>query len=159
MRQDRQKRNYGGALRRTQPSFAARHLDDHRLVPTGARVLDYGSGFGYDAQHFGWTAYDPFYGPHALAPPYDCIVCTQVLNAISAKHRADALAHIQALLAPDGAAYLCVARNLPRAGRTCDLKRRQYYVVLEGAESVYADAKREIYRIGKTTPLADRTVG
>ena len=49
----------GGAIRRGTVSKTARFLDEHRLLR--GRVLDYGCGFGFDADHFGWEAYDPHY--------------------------------------------------------------------------------------------------
>jgi tetratricopeptide (TPR) repeat protein len=49
----------GGAVRRETASKTARFLDERRLLR--GRVLDYGCGFGFDADHFGWEAYDPHY--------------------------------------------------------------------------------------------------
>src|SRR5262249_37071001 len=46
----------GGAIRPETVSRTARFLDEHRLLR--GRVLDYGCGFGFDADHFGWEAYD-----------------------------------------------------------------------------------------------------
>lgn len=120
--------------------------------------MDFGCGFGFDATHYGWKGYDPFYGPFDLEGPYDRIVCTHVLNAISDKHRTQALETIQSLLTDQGRAFVCVARNIPRQGKQCDLQRRQYYVLLEGPETVYVDGEREIYMIKKDTAWKDVTL-
>ena len=54
-RMDRSKRAVGTAVRRTKPSRAAAYLAEHDLAR--GRVLDYGCGFGFDADHFGWDGY------------------------------------------------------------------------------------------------------
>jgi hypothetical protein len=55
---DRLKRSLGTARRRTEPSRAAELLVARGLVV--GLVLDYGCGYGFDADHFGWDAYDPY---------------------------------------------------------------------------------------------------
>src|SRR4051812_16936113 len=49
----------GGAIQRGTVSKTALFLEEHQLLR--GRVLDYGCGFGFDANHFGWEAYDPHY--------------------------------------------------------------------------------------------------
>jgi hypothetical protein len=56
----RQKRWVGTALKRTSPSRAAVLLVSRGLVR--GRTLDYGCGFGLDADTFGWDADDANYG-------------------------------------------------------------------------------------------------
>src|SRR4051794_40328497 len=51
---DRSKRALGTAIRRDKPSQAAKVLVGLGRI-TG-RVLDYGCGHGFDADHFGWEA-------------------------------------------------------------------------------------------------------
>jgi hypothetical protein len=151
---DRGKRALGGAIKRSTPSRAATILVERGLAI--GRALDYGCGYGLDAATFGWDAYDPYYRPAAPAGPYDTIVCTLVLNALSRNNRAKVLAHIQALLAEDGRAYLGVARDLPYTGKLGMHHSLQNYVVLT-LPSVYVDAQLEIYRLSKTAPFADKT--
>src|SRR4051794_25869501 len=86
---DRSKRAMGTAVKRDRPSQAAEVLGGKGLVR--GRVLDYGCGFGFDADHFGWDSYDPFYRPREPEGEYDTIVCTLVLNALSRNNRARAL--------------------------------------------------------------------
>jgi hypothetical protein len=47
---DRQKRAWGGAIKRTQPSRASTIIAP--LVV--GKVLDFGCGHGFDADHFKW---------------------------------------------------------------------------------------------------------
>jgi hypothetical protein len=151
---DRSKRAMGTAVKRDRPSQAAAVLVGRGLIR--GRVLDYGCGFGFDADHFGWESYDPFYRPTAPAGEFDTIVCTQVLNALSRNNRAKAIERIRGLLAADGVAYLGVARYVPLAGKMGVHHSLQNYVVLT-LPSVFADAKLEIYRLGKDAAFEDRT--
>jgi ATP adenylyltransferase len=112
---DRAKRSLGTALKRTKPSRAASILVGRDLVR--GRVLDYGCGHGFDADHFGWDGYDPYYRPIEPVGPYDTILCTLVLNTLGRRNRAAAIERIRGLVAPDGRAYLAVARNLPLEGK------------------------------------------
>ena len=157
-RQHRQKRNLGGATRRTLPSTSASLLVDKGWIV--GRTLDFGSGFGDDARHFQWETYDPHYGPYLLREnAYDTVVCVNVLDVISAPHRRDAIDNLQFVLKDTGAAYVVVSRAVPVHGRTCAMKRRQYRVVLAGAESVHTDKKREVYKVRKGDTIRDQTKG
>jgi SAM-dependent methyltransferase len=151
---DRGKRALGGAIKRTSPSRAATILVERRLAL--GRVLDFGCGYGLDAATFGWEAYDPYYRPIELAGPYDTIVCTLVLNALSRNNRAKALARIRDLLAGDGRAYLAVARDLPRMGKLGMHHSVQNYVVLT-LPSIYADERLEIYELTSDVSFEDKT--
>jgi hypothetical protein len=151
---DKGKRALGGAIKRTEPSRAATILVERNLIE--GRTLDYGCGHGFDAATFGWEAYDPYYRPAEPAGPYDTIVCTLVLNALSRANRARVLARIQALLDDSGQAYLGVARDLPRSGKLGMHHSLQNYVVLT-LPSIYADERLEIYLLTKTATFEDKT--
>ena len=151
---DRSKRALGTAVKRNKPSQAAETLV--RLGLIKGRVLDYGCGFGFDADHFDWESYDPYYRPKAPEGPYDTIVCTLVLNALSRNNRAKVLAHIRELLAEEGVGYLAVARNIPMTGKMGVHHSLQNYVVLT-LPSVFADECLEIYALRKDSHLDDRT--
>src|SRR5262249_54470546 len=75
----------GGAIRRGTVSQTARFLDEHRLVR--GRVLDYGCGFGFDADHFGWEAYDPHYRQKLPDGAFETIVCNHVANMLTRDNR------------------------------------------------------------------------
>jgi hypothetical protein len=151
---DRSKRALGGAIKRTKPSRAATILVQRRL--TIGRVLDYGCGHGLDARTYRWDGFDPYYRAVALAPPYDTIVCISVLNALSRKNGAKAIARIRALLAEGGRAYFAVRRDLPRKGKLGINHSLQNYVVLT-LPSVYRDEQLEIYEMTKTVAFQDKT--
>jgi hypothetical protein len=151
---DRQKRALGGAVKRTRPSRAAEILVAHgRAV---GRVLDYGCGYGLDADTFDWDAYDPYYRPTQPTGPYDTVVCTLVLNALTRNNRAKVLTHIRELLGEHGRAYLGVARDLPRSGKLGMHHSLQNFVVLT-LPSVYADSRLEIYELSRTAVFEDLT--
>jgi len=151
---DRQKRAMGGAVKRTKPSQAARVLVD-RLLTVG-RVLDYGCGYGYDADEFGWDAYDPFYRPTNLVGSYDTIVCTHVLNALTRNNRASVIQDVRALLADEGIAYLAVRRDLPISGKSGINHSLQNYIVFT-LPSIFEDDKLKIYEMTKKAEFDDKT--
>ncbi len=138
----------GGAIRHDEVSFAARWLvDNHRIQ---GRVLDYGCGHGFDADHFGWCGYDPYYRQQSPGGTFDTVVCNHVLNMLTRRARTEAIDKIQNLLADDGVAWLAVPRNIPKTGKLGTRKRIQNYVVLD-LLSCFSDAMLEIYRMTKET--------
>ena len=144
----------GGAIRRSTVSFAAEWLVERGYV--NGRVLDFGCGFGFDADHFGWDAFDPYYRQTTLEGEYDTIVCNHVLNMLTRTSREQTTRKIRDLLAPDGAAFLIVPRNIPVIGKIALRKRIQNYVILT-LPSIYSDKKLEIYRLGSATEFDDVT--
>lgn len=151
---DRSKRALGTAVKRDKPSHAAELLAGMGLAR--GRVLDYGCGFGFDADHYGWDSYDPYYRPAEPTGPYNTIVCTLVLNALSRNNRTKVLGRIRELLGEDGHAYLAVSRNVPVTGKMGVNHSLQNYVVLS-LPSLYADDKIEIYDMRKESEIEDRT--
>ena len=144
----------GGAIRRSTVSFAAQWLVEQNLM-TG-RVLDFGCGFGFDADHYGWEAFDHYYRQRDLEGNYDTIICNHVLNMLTRASREKAIRKIQDSLATHGKAYLIVPRNIPVTGKVALRKRIQNYVILT-LPTVYVDQKLEVYRMGKTTQCEDLT--
>ena len=144
----------GGAIRRETVSKTARFLDEHGLLR--GRVLDYGCGFGFDADHFGWEAYDPHYRQRLPDGLFDTIVCNHVANMLTRDSRRELFWTIQALLAPQGKAYLSVSRKIPRAGKIALRKRIQNYVVLT-LPSLFRGDELEIYRLEIGSDFEDRT--
>jgi hypothetical protein len=151
---DRLKRSLNTAVRRDKPSLAAEILIGKELIE--GRTLDYGCGFGFDADYYGWESYDPYHRPVQPQGPYDTITCILVLNVLSRNNRAKVIARIRELLADDGHAYLAVSRNIPVTGKLGINHTLQNYVVLT-LPSVYADDKLEIYKMGKVSQFEDRT--
>lgn len=144
----------GGAIKRETVSKTARFLDEHRLLR--GRVLDYGCGFGFDADHFGWEAYDPQYRQKRPEGRFDTIVCNHVANMLTRASRQESFRAIQALLAPEGKAYVSVSRKIPKAGKVAVRKRIQNYVVLT-LPSLFRDEELEIYQLEANSDFMDLT--
>ena len=144
----------GGAIRRQTVSAAARWLVENGRVH--GRVLDYGCGFGFDADHFGWEAFDPYYRQTIPQGSYDTILCNHVLNMLTRDSRSEAIASIQNYLAASGTAWLIVPRNIPPRGKVALRKRIQNYVVLD-LPSVRSTDELEIYRLDRQTIVIDQT--
>ena len=144
----------GGAIRRETVSKTARFLEEHRMLR--GRVLDYGCGFGFDAEHFGWEAYDPHYRQKLPEGLFDTIVCNHVANMLTRASRQELFQAIQALLTPKGKAYLSVSRKIPKTGKLAMRKRIQNYVVLT-LPSVFCDEELEIYCLEADSDFEDIT--
>lgn len=144
----------GGAVDRKTVSFGASWLVSRNLVR--GRVLDYGCGFGFDADHFAWCGFDPYYRQEQPTGKFDTIICNHVLNMLTRSSRRSALHAIRGLLSPTGIAWLIVPRNIPRAGKVALRRRIQNFVQLS-LPSVYADERLEIYRMDLCTGFEDKT--
>lgn len=144
----------GGAIHRATLSTTARVLVERKLVH--GRILDYGCGFGFDADHLGWEAYDPHYRQNLPAGVFDTVVCNHVANMLTRASRQALYATLQGLLSPVGLAYLSVSRKIPVTGKIAMRKRIQNYVLLS-LPSIYRDEELEIYRLDRSTTVVDRT--
>jgi hypothetical protein len=144
----------GGAVRRETVSRTARFLEGRRLLR--GRVLDYGCGFGFDADHFGWEAFDPYYRQSPPQGAFDTMICNHVVNMLTRASRRELFSALQALLAPQGKAYLSVSRKIPVAGKAAMRKRIQNYVVLT-LPSLFRDEELVIYRLEAGSVFEDVT--
>ncbi len=144
----------GGAIRRETVSKTARFLQEHRLLR--GRILDYGCGFGFDADSFGWQAFDPHYRQQLPEGLFDTIVCNHVANMLTRDSRQEMFRAIQALLAFQGKAYVSVSRKILRTGKIALRKRIQNYVVLT-LPSLFHDDELEIYRLEAGIAFEDLT--
>ena len=98
------------AIARKTVSVPMRGLFDKGRI-TG-RALDYGSGRGFDAAHFGMECYDPHYSPLMPDGLFETVTCNYVLNVIeSAEERLRVMRAIQNALAPNGTAYITVRND------------------------------------------------
>lgn len=149
---DKQKRAWGGAIKRTKPSKAATVISEH----VKGRVLDYGCGHGFDANHFGWESFDPYYGPKLPDDEFDTIVCINVANALSRNNRSKLLSSIQEKLSDEGAAYIAVPRNIPKTGKLGIHHSLQNYVVLT-LPLLFEDDQLAIYVFAKDASFKDKT--
>ena len=144
----------GGAIRRETVSKTARFLAEHGLLR--GRVLDYGCGFGLDADHFGWEAYDPVLPPeapggtvrhHRVQPCGEHADAGQPSGAVPGDPGSACL--------PGQSLRLGVAED-PEDGKIALRKRIQNYVVLT-LPSVFRDDELEIYRLEADSVFEDRT--
>lgn len=108
---------YKTALTRKAPSAPMRKLDELGLLH--GCMLDYGSGKGYDAYHFGMSYYDPHFQPVMPTGLFDTITCNYVLNVVeSEQERYDILYDIIDRLKPRGLAYVTVRTGKGLNGTT-----------------------------------------
>lgn len=109
--------NKNTAISRNQPSAPVQFLDDQGLLK--GKLLDFGSGRGFDADHYGMTAYDPHWSPDPpdLVAQYDTIVCSYVLNVVEPEEEQRILAKVASLLSRTGTAYFAVRRDISRTGQ------------------------------------------
>lgn len=117
------------AIKRKAPSAPAQWLHKHGLILYPA--MDYGCGYGKDADEYGLDKYDPRFYPEAITGNYQTILCTYVLNAmpnsVTCRER---LREMDGLLCQTGSAYITVRRDLGcLTGKT--RKGHQYHVLLD----------------------------
>ena len=149
---NKQKRAWGGAIKRSEPSQPATLL----APKARGRSLDFGCGWGFDADHYGWESYDPYYRPGFPDGEFDTIFCISVCNALSRKNRHKVIKQIKGLLADDGTAYLSVPRDLPETGKLGIHHSLQNYVVLT-LPVFYEDEKICIYELRRDSKFKDKT--
>jgi hypothetical protein len=145
----------GGALKRKNPSKASTIFQQLNIL--SENTLDYGCGYGFDADYNKWDKYDPYYFDNYPIKKYTNIVCINVLNVVSSKIRKEIITNIQELLEPSGTAYLVIPRNIPIKGKYSNFERRpQNYVILT-LNSIYKDKHLEIYELKKDSIYMDKT--
>jgi len=140
---DRGKVARGGAPKRKFPSRAATFIHENGLDI--GRVLDYGCGYGLDADTFGWEKFDPYYCDSIIKGQFDTIICINVLSAISPLHESLIIEKIQKLLKKGAKAYLCVPRNLPIEGKLSGYNRRPQRYIILNYPSIEKNDNFEIY--------------
>ena len=158
LRVDRVKVSGGGAMPRTEASRSAVWIHQDGL--DNGSVIDYGCGFGKDAETFNWDKYDPYYHDVRSTDKYDTVLCTYVLSAVSRNVRTEIMEKINELLRDDDSvAYLTVPRNIPVEGKLSGYERRpQSYVVFKGLEIIHEVGKEYvIYKYQKGNIYKDKT--
>ena len=145
----------GGAIKRKNPSRASEILEKLKLLSND--VLDFGCGYGFDADYYKWDKYDPYYFDNYPNKNYQNIVCINVLNVVSSRIREEIIKNIQELFNDDGKAYLCVPRNIPIEGKFSNFQRRPQNYVILSLNSIYNDKKVEIYELEKNSIIEDNT--
>jgi ATP adenylyltransferase len=113
------------AKERDKVSYPTRRLYNMGVIE--GEVLDFGSGFGKDAEFLNskgisCTNYDPHYFPDYPDKKFDTILCQYVLNVLLPEEQADVLMAVSELLKPAGKAFFSVRRDLKRFGYRCNVK-------------------------------------
>lgn len=100
--------SYLTSPRRNRPSIPARILNKFAK----GRTLDFGCGYGFDANYYGWSKYDKFHFPKYPTGKFDTIFCFYVLNVLDSQRKRDkVLKEIRNFLAKGGIAYIAVRRD------------------------------------------------
>ena len=63
----------GGAMNRKNPSKSSSILLNLKILSDD--VLDYGCGYGFDADYYKWDKFDPYYFDYYPDKKYSNIVC------------------------------------------------------------------------------------
>jgi len=104
------------AITRRKPSVPMRNLSSLGLL--NGTLLDFGSGKGFDATHFGMDKYDPHYSPQIPDGNYETITCNYVFNVVEKDQELNLIRSIQHLLEVGGKAYITVRRDIKTEGYT-----------------------------------------
>ena len=133
------------AIHRSKPSAPATRLNNAGLIK--GRCMDYGCGWGRDAEDFGMDKYDTWFFPRKPRGLYDTILCTYVLNVVPVEQQEGILESIRGLLKPGGSAYITVRRAVrkPRLGRGCVIQRQ---VVMKGCRVLWRNKQYYTYVMG-----------
>ena len=100
------------AISRKNPSVPMRNLDKKGLLV--GKMLDYGCGRGFDAEHFKMDKYDPHYAPQEPKDKYDTITCNYVLNVLEEEEMHEVIHKLTTLLNKDGKVYITVRRDIEK---------------------------------------------
>jgi len=101
------------ALRRNKVSAPSKILFNEGVAPYGSTVLDYGCGYGFDANTYGWDKYDPGFSLEMQYHSYRVIVCNYVLNVVDVRTADDIINHIKSLIHyTKGMAYITVRNDI-----------------------------------------------
>ena len=136
------------AITRKSPSLPMRYLTEKHLLD--GRLLDYGSGRGFDAKYFNMVKYDPNFAPEIPSGPFNTITCNYVLNVVDIITQQAILDDIKSLLVEGGTAYVSVRRDLKRM-ITTHVGYSQRLVTLSGEwELIKENGAFAIYRYIKS---------
>jgi diadenosine tetraphosphate (Ap4A) HIT family hydrolase len=107
------------AKERDKVSYPTRKLFNMGVIK--GEVLDFGSGFGKDAEflrskNISCTNYDPHHSPEYPIVKFDSILWHYVLNVVLPEVEAEVLMSVSELLKPTGKAFFTVRRDLKRFG-------------------------------------------
>jgi len=140
------------AITRKKPSVPMRWLDKQGMLK-GDKMLDYGCGKGFDADHYKMDKYDPYHCHEntnlrstCVKHFYDVITCNYVLNTVDEDNTKRIITDILSLLKENGNAYITVRRDIKNEGYT-SRGTLQRNVLLDSAISIRKTSTYEIYTI------------
>ena len=108
-----------------------------RHVAPGARILDYGCGYGFDAAYFEWQAYDPYYGPTSIDGTFDTILCNHVLNMLTRTSSGEMLEQDGILMTAVDTGWITDERPHPTKLRLAEEGFHAPLDLVDGAARVY----------------------
>mgnify|MGYP001557725919 CR=1 FL=1 len=117
MNQTAKQFGWSTAISRTKPSAPMQKVIEQLGDISTKRILDYGCGRGFDADHYNFLKYDPNPRWGCTEMPegkFDVIVCNYVLNVVPQKHHEEILQDIKSRLNENGVAYISVRADLAR---------------------------------------------
>lgn len=152
--------NHLTAKKREKLSFPVRWLERNGYLK--GRILDYGCGFGTDADflkklnYSNLSKYDKHYYPDYPTTKFDTIICSYVLNVLEKQEQAQVIMEISELLIDNGNAYFAVRRDIKYEGyRLHKIYKKHTYqsnVVLP-FNSIFNNEFVEIYEYRKYNQL------
>ena len=104
-------RSHLTAISRNSASVPARILYEKKLLK--GRCLDFGCGYGKDAETFGMEKFDKAFHNEMPKGTFDTITCTYVLNTVMFEESAKILLTIRSKLKKGGCAYITVRNDVP----------------------------------------------
>jgi hypothetical protein len=127
-----------------------RWLDKHGVMLKGQ--LDWGSGRGFDANHYGMDQYDPHWHPKRprKGKTYLNITCIYVFNVIPREDTIPMLLDMAQYLEEDGCIYAATRKDLKsekRTGRGCIQKRNTLEHALPESAVMYTCSAFRIFQI------------
>lgn len=130
------------AIKRKDYSAPVKYLLKHGLIEPNLNALDYGAGYGYDADGLKYDKYDPRSFPDRPRKKYDLVTCVYVLNVILDQDtREKVVRDITSMLKPNGIAYIAVRRDVKKMPA-----KSQAYVELN-LPSIVKNNLFEIYKL------------
>jgi hypothetical protein len=131
----------------------------NRLVKQGRvkgyKHLDYGCGYGTDADILDCWKYDPHFYPYEPEGRFEVITCIYVLNVLPLGEQKKVITKIYDLLEDDGVAYFAVRRDQGVANGFTAKGTYQTTVKL-GFDKVCYDSGYDIYMMKKEEVKRDK---
>lgn len=145
------------AIKRDKPSYPLRILLQQGKIK--GEVLDFGCGFGTDAEElkekgFDVERFDPNFFPDNPTRKFDTIICFYVLNVLLPEEQNKVMMQVSSLLKENGKAFFAVRRDLRYEGYRMHVKHKKktyQCLVHMDQKSVFRNKNSEIYEFSHFT--------